>query len=64
MFYDLVIVFEELLFYDSLLDHILLQREHLFKLLRDFSLLLLYELLFLLFFLFGRHNHFVCLPDA
>ena len=53
MFYDLVIVFEELLFYDSLLDHILLQREHLFKLLCDFSLLLLDELLFLLFFLFG-----------
>ena len=53
MFYDLVIVFEELLFYDSLLDHILLQCEHLFKLLCDFSLLLLNELLFLLFFLFG-----------
>ena len=53
MFYDLVIVFEELLLYDCLLDHILLQCEHLFKLLCDFSLLLLNELLFLLFFLFG-----------
>ena len=64
MFYDLVIVFEELLFYDSFLDHKLLQCEHLFELLRDFSLLLLNELLFLLFFLCGRHNHFVGLPDA
>ena len=53
MFYDLVIVFEKLLFYDSLLDHILLQREHLFKLLCDFSLLLFNELLFLLFLFFG-----------
>ena len=64
MFYDLVIVFEELLFYDSFLDHKLLQCEHLFELLRDFSLLLLNELLFLLFFFCGRHNHFVGLPDA
>ena len=64
MFYDLVIVFEEFLFYDGLLDHIFLQCEHLFELLRDFSLLLLDELLFLLFFLFGRHHHFVSLPDA
>ena len=64
MFYDLVIVFEELLFYHSFLDHKLLQCEHLFELLRDFGLLLLNEFLFLLFFLCGRHNHFVGLPDA
>ena len=64
MFKDLLIIFEEFLFYSSLLDHKLLQREHLFELLRDFSLLLLNELLFLLFFLLDGHHHFVGLPDA
>ena len=64
MFKDLLIIFEEFLFYSSLLDHKLLQCEHLFELLRDFSLLLLNELLFLLFFLLDGHHHFVGLPDA
>ena len=62
--YNLVVVFEEFLFYDGLLHHKLLQSEHLLELLRDFGLLLLDELLLLLLLLLDRHHHFVGLPDA